>query len=143
MGRWNPWRSLRQAEHLFLITADLPASSGGGVYVPNGDAAAVVLDRGLLQVERRCVLAHELVHDERGGGCDLPGMPDTWRPVVVREERWVDDEVARRLVPQRELLEFCVARAEVQGSLTSAEVAAEFDVTEQVAERALLMLGGE
>ncbi len=47
-------------------------------------------------------MAHELVHDERGGGVTAAGMPREWGPVVAREERRVDAEVARRLLPVAE-----------------------------------------
>ena len=47
------------------------------------------LDKRLLQVERRCTLAHELVHLEAGEG----------RPCSVSREREVNQIAAARLVP--------------------------------------------
>lgn len=59
-----------------------------------GDPAVIVLSRRLLGVARRCILVHERVHIERGGGSEHPD------PVVRRrEERWVDKVAAGRLVP--------------------------------------------
>jgi hypothetical protein len=139
---WNPWRDLRGREHLILGMHELPDALGGGLYLPDRVHPTILLDRRLDAIERRCALAHELVHDERGGGCDHPGMPRTWGAVVGREERRVQDEAVRRLVPPEQLLEFCVRVAEVEGSLGPAEVAEEFDVTHEVAERALEMLSG-
>ena len=53
----------------------------------------VWLDCGLTGVERRCTLVHELVHAERGDvPCEDPVL-------AVRQERIVDREAARRLVP--------------------------------------------
>jgi hypothetical protein len=73
------------------------------------------------------VLAQELVHKERSGGCVVGPAPD-WRAVVARDEASVDDEVARRLVPRVQLLAFC-ARSDdldVDGGLTAADVAEQF-----------------
>jgi hypothetical protein len=138
---WHPWRDLRGRTHLAFHVAPLPAATGGAVHVRRGDRSLIILDPNLTQVERRCALAHELVHDERGGGCDQPGMPDMWAHVALREERRTDDEAVRRLVPPAQLLEYCVRIADAQGSLGPAEVADEFNVTIDVAERALLLLG--
>lgn len=140
MGSWNPWRDLRGSTDVTLVIAPLPAETGGGVYVPTSDGGIIALCSTLTQVQRRCVLAHETIHHEHGGGSDYPGMPSAWRAVAMREERRVDDEAVRRLVPMGELLEFCVRVADAQGSLGPREVAEEFDVTEKVAERALLLL---
>ena len=45
----------------------------------------------LLQAERRCTIAHELIHLERG-----PAPDDPW--LRAREERAVEAEAARRLI---------------------------------------------
>jgi hypothetical protein len=86
------------------------------------------------------LLAHELVHDERWGGCDLPGMPSCWQAVVAREERWVNAIVADRLVPADDLAEFCARVADLGIGVTARDVALEFDVTDEVATRALTRL---
>lgn len=52
------------------------------------DERRIEIAEGLLQVERRCVLAHELVHLERG---PCAGHH-------AREESAVDHEAARRLI---------------------------------------------
>lgn len=83
------------------------------------------------------MLAHELVHDERGGGCDAPGMPTTWDAVVARDEHVVEREVARWLIPFEELLAFIDRRCGAELGVTVWEVAEEFDVPDYVAERAL------
>ena len=51
----------------------------------------VVIDPALSQAQRRCVLAHELCHIERG-----PTPSDPW--LHRREERAVRREAARRLI---------------------------------------------
>lgn len=92
------------------------------------------------RVRRRCLLAHELVHDERSGGCHADFMPAAWRTVVRREEGWVNDIVADRLVPPDELRAMCDRAVESGEAITVADVANEFDVTDQVAARALRRL---
>ncbi len=85
----------------------------------------ILLDTSLSRVERKCALAHELVHVQRGGGsCD---------PYREKEERIVDRIVAERLVPLGELMAFCHAREVVEPW----EVAEHFDVTDDVARLAL------
>jgi hypothetical protein len=86
------------------------------------------------------ILAHELVHDERGGGADLPGMPSSWGDVVTRDEKTVDDEVARRLVPVDQLARFVAARCSLGEGGTAQDVADEFDVPVELAARALRLL---
>lgn len=136
MGQnWNPWRSLRARDHILFALSQHAKIGGGAIYARRGDLAAIVIDPDLGRVDRNAALAHELVHDERGG---IPiGAPD-W--IVRKEERSVDLEVAVRLVPVDDLLRFCLARATV-GPVSVADVAGEFEVPEPVARRALLNMG--
>jgi hypothetical protein len=140
---WNPWAELRARPHLYFLRTELPPVTGGGVYWPldKPGQAAVLIDERAGRVERRCLLAHELVHDERGGGISGSVMPRSWAAVIAREERCVDDIVARRLVPLDDLLAFARAKAEIDGHATAADVAEQFDVTEEVATRALELAG--
>lgn len=65
-GRWNPWAALRARADVVLVrSVPLAGPRGLAVVFPDGEAV-VAVDPGLCRVERRCVLAHELVHDERG-----------------------------------------------------------------------------
>lgn len=136
MVAWNPWRALRDRTHITLLRRRLPDGILG-VYGRRPPVAAIVLDDRLDRQERRAVLAHELIHDERGGSIERPGMPRTWDDVVRREELIIDREVARRLVPPDELSRFARAREELGESIGAAEVAEEFDVPEWVAMDAL------
>lgn len=81
---FHPWRLLRSRAHLDLQEQDLGDDGPIGTY----DGSTITLTTGLLQVERRCALLHELIHDERG-------MPHGDDP---REESLVEQEVARRLI---------------------------------------------
>lgn len=97
------------------------------------------LDARLRQQERAAVLAHELVHDERGLFYD----DDTPLAMIEKEESAVNATVAMRLVPWAELAEL-IHRAEsddwgLEEAVTAKTVAVEFDTTVEVADRALKM----
>lgn len=136
---WNPWRDLRAREHLDFRLAPLPHDLGA-VYWPRGDRAAIVIDPDLTLEERNVALAHELVHDERGGGCDGSWMPAGWQVVAAREEGVVQREVARRLVPLDELDDYVARRIDSDIPTTPLDVAEEFGTTEKLAELAMLLL---
>lgn len=104
------------------------------------DETVILVDYSLGRRERRVVLAHELIHVERGVGTDQPGMPSTWAPVVAKEEAAVNAEVARRLVPLDELEEWVRRRTESDITTTPFDVSVEWDTTEQLAELAMLLM---
>lgn len=129
---WNPWRALRARERTVLLFERLHRAHAVSI-VADGDEL-IVLDPGLTRTERRAALTHELVHLERG---ILPaGAP---RSVVDREEHQVRGETAARLVPLDALAAFVVARCGVE-PVTIEMVAEEFDVPNEVAERAMARL---
>lgn len=132
---WNPWRALRARDHITFRLADVASIGGGGLYAhyPDGDAI-ILIDPALGPVDRNAALAHELVHDERGG---IPVGAPAW--IVRKEERQVDEVLALRLVPLEELERFCLARATV-GPVSVHDVAEEFEVPPDVAARAMRML---
>lgn len=135
---WNPWTALRDRTHVTLGFTPLPAALGGAVYVPvRRNRAVILLDPALSQRERNRALAHELVHEERGGGADRPGMPPDWQAVVARDERQTDDEAISRLVPIDDLVRWCARRSTVGDPIEPHVVAEEWHVTEEVARRAL------
>lgn len=137
---WDPWKALSERPHLIYGRMDIAAAAGGGLYWPVGKYVAVLIDPAADRVRTRCLLAHELIHDERDGGCCADYMPPTWDAVVMRIEGWIDDEVADRLVPPEDVWAFCERVSGLGMGVTPADVAAEFDVTEEVAERALSRL---
>lgn len=104
--------------------------------------AWIVVDPALTGPERREVVTHELVHAERGGGADASGAPSTWAAVVARDETAVDEEVARRMLPDRLLAPWLARRLTAVGMIEPFEVAEEFDVPVAVARRALARLAG-
>lgn len=141
---WDPWREVEQRNHIAFFRRPLP-SCASGFYArwPDG-SAVVVVDDGQGRAEQTVALAHELVHDERGGGCPCSdSAPRSWDAVVRQEEHRVADIAACRLVPLDEL-EALVRRANsLDLPVTTAEVVECFDTTAEVAERALATLWRE
>lgn len=133
MTRWNPWRALREREAIRFARLDLPAGVDGA-HAIRGEQRAIVVDRSLHRIERNAVLAHELIHDERGH-CG----PDASPLEVLKEERRVDGEVARRLVPFDELAEFVAARLALDEAVSVGDIAEHFEVPRSVAQRAARM----
>lgn len=131
-GRFNPWAALRARPHL---TFEYRFITCRGLWTPHGDGTATItLDPRLTRRERRCVLTHELVHDERG----IPFPAGAPRALVEAEERWVRAETVRRLVPPDQLAAL-VERA--PGPLTVVDVADEFDVDWRTARAACARIG--
>lgn len=120
MERWNPWRALRAIE-AELWFADLHGDRGRWVRTGRGDE--IYLDHALDRRERREVLAHELIHVERG-----IGRPDATPDTMQREEVIVWREALDRLVPPDELVAFLVRRVS-EGPVTLDELAEEFDLS--------------
>ncbi|HNP57924.1 MAG TPA: hypothetical protein PK331_11270 [Gordonia sp. (in: high G+C Gram-positive bacteria)] len=79
---FNPWRHLGEhLPHVDIIWTRLPGDLRGLT-----DGRVIWMDPRLTQVQRRCTIAHEAVHCERGV------------PADAREERAVEVIAARRLV---------------------------------------------
>ena len=133
---WNPWRALRARDDIELVWADLPDDLLGTVAEDGEGGCTITLDPRLDRVTRRCVLAHELIHVERG---------ITWgvEATMEREEVIVDTETARRLVPSGELRQVVAAMCSVGIGVEARHIAAHFDVTPEVAGDALTMLARE
>lgn len=110
-------------------------STGGGRWEQLPDGTHVVtLDTALGRRDRNAVLAHELIHVERGIGWGAATAA-----TMQHEEAQVRRETARRLVPIEELSVFVAARAENE-PVTAELVADEFDVPVAVAALALRLL---
>jgi hypothetical protein len=132
--RYSPWRDLRARPHVTLRWAWFAHRTGE--WEPHADGTATIwLDYRLTRRERRCVLAHELIHDERRIGFP-DGCPDA---LVQAEERMVWRLTVERLVPPAELVEL-VGRV-APGPVTVLDVAEEFDVDLRVARLACARLG--
>lgn len=123
-GRWDPWRVLRERPEIELRFTDLGAMRG--VWQRDEEGDLILLDAALDRRARRCVLAHELVHAERGIGYGAAS-----EATMEREEEQVRRAVARRLVPLDELA--ALARCRDLEVLSLHDVAEEFDVEEEIA----------
>lgn len=139
---WNPWRALRGRPDLRFAIEELP-DGVYGAHVARGDRQGILMAKGLDRRRRNATLAHELVHIERGGGCPTHSLPDDLVAVAHREERRVEREVARRLVPLHDLQE--LQRVHVENELppfTLHDIAEIFDVCEDVAAVAVGLIRG-
>lgn len=134
---WDPWWEAECRVGLQVVVRRLPAELAPAIWYPYRGRRWVVLDDRLDGAGLRAALAHELVHDERGGGADGVGMPSAWAPVVDRDEAACNREVARRLVPATRLAAFCAERAAFGSGVTPEHVGEEFEVPRWVAALAL------
>ncbi|MGZ4710759.1 MAG: ImmA/IrrE family metallo-endopeptidase [Acidimicrobiales bacterium] len=141
---YDPRSAIDARTDLVLAFDEVAGLMGGGLHTRRGSVGVIVVDPQLEGAERRAVLTHELVHHERGdpvAGVDAPAGLEVLRD---REERAVDAEVARRLVPT-DLLRALAESADAQwasdgGGISPIEVAEHFDVPIAVAHRALEQL---
>ena len=131
MAGWNPWAAAARLPRLEIWFDDVPE---GATWHRIGDRDLITIDARAGRRERSALLAHELVHVERG-----VGHPYASAATMEREEAIVRRETARRLVPPDELADLVARRAEVE-PVTAHLVAEEFDVPEPVAQEALLLL---
>lgn len=90
---YHPWRDARDRKHLTIRFREVGDCERGQLV---GDT--VEIDSRQLQAERRCTIAHELVHDERRV------FPDD-ESLRAREERTVERIAARRLIELEKLVE--------------------------------------
>jgi hypothetical protein len=139
---YDPRSDIESRPDLLLVFDEVAGLMGGGLHARRGGLGVIVVDPQLGEADRRAVLTHELIHHERGApvaGVEAPAGLEVLRD---REERAVDDEVARRLVPA-DLLRDLVGRVDDQGpdatgaGIGPSEVAEHFDVPPAVALRAL------
>ena len=131
MAGWNPWAAAADHPRLEIWFGDVPE---GAVWHRDGPNDDITLDAGASRRERRALLAHELIHLERG-----IGYPLATAATMEREEAIVRRETARRLVPPPELAAL-VARLDGLEPITADLVAEEFDVPPEVATEALTVL---
>lgn len=90
---YHPWRRFRGLTAWALQQTVLPSGVHG---LTDWLTGTVSIELGLTQAERRCTLAHELVHIERG-----PVPADPW--LAAREESQVERVMARRLIDIHDL----------------------------------------
>lgn len=81
----HPWRKLRHLAHVTLLWHD-----GGPMGVTNFRDQTISIRRGLDWAQRRCTVAHELLHIERGP------VPMT---LATSEEEKVRRATAREMLP--------------------------------------------
>ena len=113
MSGYNPWRDLRDNwPEVRVVLRPMPGRLLGELRYP-----VIALRADTTAAQRRCTLAHEIVHLERG-------LHDCG-PWAEREERVVHEVAARRLIGVDALRR---AVRELGGSADAAAVAALLDV---------------
>jgi hypothetical protein len=140
---WNPWAAVRDRDDIEIMMTALPAACGGAVHAITEWGTVILLDDHLSTIERNAVLAHELVHAERGGLVDGPAAPPTWGAIVAKEEAAVRRITAERLVPLGELAHLVTVLDDMGQGVSAFDVAEHFGVTEGVAATAMEMLARE
>lgn len=83
MDHYHPWRDLRRRDLTVLWRDHIPGDLHSAT-----DGRKIVMRRGLTQTQRRCALAHELVHIDMGHHGHMPPMM----------ERLVHQKAAQRLI---------------------------------------------
>ncbi len=126
MVRWNPWRALRAGAAEFWF-ADLGEDRGRWTRRDGRDE--ILVSASLGRRDRREVLAHELVHVERG-----VGWPSATAATMELEEERVWREALARLAPPDEVDAFLERRATV-GPVLVEDLAEEFDLSDAAAAR--------
>lgn len=135
MGRWNPWAELKSSPWITLQYADIDGADATTVTTNDG-GYIVTLAHRLSRRQRKVALAHELVHIDIG----QLWPRGTAGHIIMRSELIVDRRVAERLVPEAELRPFVKRRLDLGEMCLARDVAEEFDVTPDVADRALRLL---
>lgn len=131
---------LRDRPEIEFMLCNLPPGVRA-IHARRGEDRAILINRALSPADRLAALAHELVHDERGHAGHHPGRQNC-ATYVAKEENWVENIVAGRLLPPDELAVYVDVLAEFE-PVTAQAVAIEFDVPEHVAQRALEQLANQ
>lgn len=126
MARWNPWRALRGTDVELWFA---PLDGARGRWTRRSGRDEILLEATLDRRSRREVLAHELVHVERG-----VGWPHATAATMELEEEQVWRTALDRLAPPAEVAAFLAARSTV-GPVTVADLAEEFDLSPRAAAR--------
>lgn len=124
-----PYGWLRDSPDVDLVFCDVPPVFGGAVYVPCDTGGIIAVDRSLSQAERKVAVGHELLHHLWG----LTGD-------VRLDHRGLDDENARRLIPEREVRAMRAVAEANDLTIEAWQVAEKFRVTVEVAERRMQLL---
>lgn len=126
MTDYSPWGALAQLSDVQLRFQDLPDALG--YWDPA--SRTIVLDRNQTQAERRCTLAHELEHLERGD----ENVEHVSPVLAARQEIAACTRAARRLIPLDDLIEALLWSQDEQ------ELAEELNVDEDTIRVRLLTL---
>lgn len=111
--RYNPWRHLRDCwPEVTVVHEELPPRVLGLV---KGDGLVISINQRITRFQARCVLAHEIVHLERGI-FDCRGQ---WR---AKEEKVVHELASRRLITLEQFAGAIVACGDEDERLLAVEL---------------------
>lgn len=97
MRLYNPWRDAEKRPEITIdCRHELPDGQSGAY---DSSAETIYLCKTLLQSDRRCTLAHELLHVDRGA----PPVDVEW--IAEKEERIVDRLAAQRLIDRERFID--------------------------------------
>lgn len=136
MRRSSPWDEAARRGVEVLVTL-LPDECGGEAVQRRDGRIWVLIDLRLSPVEQTCLLAHALVHLDRGTSSRCNMAPATMDTFVLTEEREVDAEVARWLVDQDTIWLLVNDMIHAGEAVTVRVVAGELGVTKRIARIAL------
>ena len=134
---FDPWRAVAESDNVVLSFHPIARLMGGGFYARRGEIGLIVIDPDLRGADRRAVMTHELIHHERADGLSPIDPSAALASFVAADERCVDREVARRLVPRPSLEAFVRSSTRAGLGVGAAEVAEHFEVPASVATCAL------
>lgn len=115
----------------------LPDECGGEAVQRRDGRIWILLDLRLSPVEQRCLLAHALVHLDRGTSSRCSHTPATMDTFVIAEERACNEAVADWLVDPENLWILVTDMVHAGEDVTTRTVAAELGVTKPIARIAL------
>jgi len=132
---FDPWETLAELVDAGTVVFEQAEIDGGelGFIERYKTHWRIVIDDRLTAREKRCVLAHELMHLSRSR------VMEPWCPSQLEEveELRVEMETAGQLVPPRELLMWATQTLATGGGVTLEAIEDRFDVTHDVALAAL------
>lgn len=132
-GAYNPWQDLRGRSHLTLRWAKITGCRELIRDEPRG--RVIYLSHGAKYAERRTLLTHALIHDER-----MLFPPGTPPALAAKEEAIVRDETAFRLIRPDDLRAYLAECDAADEPVHAFMVAERFNVTLPYAQRALALL---
>ena len=125
---FDPWILIEQENINVFYTNKLPDKINA-VYDRDETGAIIILRKGLIHIEERCVLAHELGHHFLSAGNSITTCYSLVERInLSRTEKRANDWAIKHLLPKDEFIKTLEIGLEVW------DMAEKFDVTEEAVE---------